>query len=190
MKSITVFCGSSTGFNPVYGQAARAFGQHLAQRQIALVYGGASVGLMGIVADTVLAQAGRVIGVIPEAMQKIEIAHRSLSELCVVDTMHQRKALMADRADAFVLLPGGAGSLDEFFEVFTWLQLGYHRKPCGILNVNGYYDGLLAWIDHAIAEGFMKPAHRDAIICETEIEPLLDRLAAFVPTLPGKWVKN
>ncbi|GAF15794.1 lysine decarboxylase family [Bacillus sp. JCM 19046] len=154
-KSIAVFCGSSSGSDPRFIEAAKEFGGILAEQGRTLVYGGAQVGCMGAIADQVLALNGTVIGVIPEKLKRVEVAHQQLNELITVKTMHERKAQMAERSDAFVALPGGAGTLEEWFEVFTWAQLGYHQKPCAILNVNGFYDPLLEMIDHTIDQGFM-----------------------------------
>ncbi|MDF1654053.1 MAG: TIGR00730 family Rossman fold protein [Coxiellaceae bacterium] len=190
LKKIAVFCGSSTGTRPEYANAAEQLALSLCQHGISLVYGGASVGIMGILADSMLKHGGEAIGVIPKSMVDIEISHQSLTELFVVDTMHERKALMADMSDGFILLPGGAGSLDEFFEILTWLQLGYHIKPCAILNTSGYYDPLLHFIDHAIKEGFMKQAHREATLVETSPENLVSSLFDFAPELGEKWIND
>jgi uncharacterized protein (TIGR00730 family) len=188
IRRLCVFCGSSFGIRPVYREAATELGSQLAASGIVLVYGGGRVGLMGALADSVLAGGGQVIGVMPRALVEKEIAHTSLTELRVVDSMHSRKALMAELADAFVLLPGGFGSWEEFCEVVTWLQLGMHEKPCGILNVSGYYDALISLASHAVDEGFVRASHRDAIIVEENPQQLLSRLAtAQIPT-EVKWV--
>jgi uncharacterized protein (TIGR00730 family) len=188
IKRLCVFCGSSSGTRAVYAEAAAELGRELAKSGVALVFGGGRVGLMGILADSVLAGGGQAIGVMPRALVEKEIAHTSLTKLHVVESMHQRKALMADLADAFVLLPGGLGSWEEFLEVVTWLQLGIHRKPCALLNVAGYYDALLSLTSHALAEGFLRSAHREMLIAEKDPARLLGRLeVARVPS-EIKWV--
>ncbi len=188
MRAVCVFCGSSLGADPAYRQAAAALGQEVARRGLRLVYGGGNVGLMGVVADAALAAGGAVVGVIPRALEAREVAHRGLTELIVVGTMHDRKARMAELADAFVALPGGFGTFEEFCEVLTWTQLGVHAKPCGLLNVNGYYDPLLALFDRAAAERFLRPVHRALVLTETTATGLLDALAAWVPTTTHKWI--
>lgn len=190
MKSICVFCGSSTGGDPVYANAAADLGRQLAHRNIDLVYGGGHVGLMGILADAVLDAGGRVTGVIPKALMDREVGHRSLSELHVVDTMHQRKAMMAEKSDAFLALPGGIGTLEELFEVWTWGQLGIHAKPCAILNINGFFNGLVAFIRHAVAEQFLRSQHFDMILIDAETPRLLDRMAAYQPPTVQKWLRR
>jgi len=174
---ICVFCGSSRGFSPVYAEAAAEVGKLLAQREIGLVYGGASVGTMGIVADAALAAGGEVIGVIPEVLSSVEIAHGGLTELHVVADMHQRKAKMAALSDAFVALPGGVGTLEELFEVWTWAQLGIHRKPIGLLDVAGYYAPLVEFADKMLAEGFLRPETRELLTVASAAPALLDRLS-------------
>jgi uncharacterized protein (TIGR00730 family) len=174
---VCVFCGSSPGARPAYLEAARSLGSLLAQRRIGLVYGGASVGLMGAIADAVLAGGGEAIGVIPRSLLDRELAHDGLSELHVVETMHQRKALMAQLSDAFVILPGGAGTLDEFFETLTWRQLGLHSKPLALLDVDGFFRPLLALADHLVEEGFVQPAFRAVLLVERDPAALLDLLA-------------
>jgi uncharacterized protein (TIGR00730 family) len=187
-KRICVFCGSSHGANPAYADAARNVGSELARRGIGLVYGGGNVGLMGVVADAVLASSGHVTGVIPEALMAKEVGHRDLPDLRVVKTMHERKALMAELSDGFVALPGGIGTFEEFFEIVTWAQLGFHSKPCALLNVNAFYDPLLRLVDHAIDEHFIKPKQRDIVIVESDFSTLLDRMATHrVPHEP-KWI--
>ncbi len=186
-KKLCVFCGSNTGARPAYEKTALAFGKLLANSGIALVYGGGRVGLMGVLADSVLAAKGQAIGVMPRALVEKEIAHTGLTKLCVVGSMHERKALMADLADTFVLLPGGFGSWEEFCEVVTWTQLGIHRKPCGVLNVAGYYDALLALISHGVTEGFVRGAHREMVIVEEDAETLLSRLASAPVVSEIKW---
>lgn len=178
-KTVCVYCGSATGHDPVYAAAARATGQAIAERGMSLVYGGGDVGLMGIVADAALSAGARVVGVIPTALMESEVGHTGLTELHVVSDMHQRKALMADLADGFIALPGGIGTLEELFEVMTWLQLGYHRKPVGLLNTAGFYDDLLRLLDKQRDTGFLKPAHHALLITESEAPPLLERLQRF-----------
>ena len=188
LKRICVFCGSSPGTQEIYVQTAQEVGRLLCRRGIELVYGGGKVGLMGAVADACLAEGGRVIGIIPQMLVDKEVAHRGLSELRVVQTMHERKALMADLADAFVALPGGFGTWDELCEVLTWSQLGLHRKACAVLNVNGYYDPLLAMADRATADGFVKPVFRELLLADTDPVRLLDRLADYTVPLVDKWI--
>jgi uncharacterized protein (TIGR00730 family) len=188
MKRVCIFCGSSAGARPAYAASAEALGAELARRGLGLVYGGGAVGLMGIVADSALAAGGEVMGVIPQALVAKEIGHRGLSELRVVGSMHERKALMAELSDAFVALPGGLGTLEEFCEILTWSQLGLHRKPFGLLNVEGYYDGLLGFFDHAVAERFVYPEHRAMVLEEGEAGALLERLASYVPPVMDKWI--
>ena len=178
IRSVCVYCGSQDGKDPTYVQAAQAMGDALADRGIQLVFGGGHVGMMGQVADRVLARGGTVVGVIPKALMRAEVAHDGLTELHVTDDMHQRKAMMAERSDAFVSLPGGLGTLEELFETWTWRQLRYHDKPMGLLNVNGYYDGLLSWLDHAVADGYVRPQYRDMLLVDTDPSRLLDALAA------------
>ena len=187
-KRICVFCGSSHGSNPVYADAARNVGSELARRGISLVYGGGNVGLMGVVADAVLTGGGHVTGVIPEALMAKEVGHRGLPDLRVVKTMHERKALMAELSDGFVALPGGIGTFEEFFEIVTWAQLGFHSKPCALLNVNGFYDPLLRLVDHAIDEHFVKPKQRDLVIVESDFSALLDRMATHQVPHEPKWI--
>lgn len=175
---ICVFCGSSTGSRPGYAEAAADFGRLLAGRGIGLVYGGATVGTMGVVADAALTAGGQVYGVIPKQLVDWEIAHRGVTELYEVDDMHQRKAMMSDLADAFVALPGGAGTLEELFEVWTWAQLGLHAKPIGLLDVDGYYSRLWPMLDHMVAEGFLRPDYRDALQLDADPVRLLEKLAA------------
>ena len=188
MKRVCVFCGSSPGVRPDYVRAAQELGGLLAGRGIGLVYGGAKVGVMGAVADAVLAAGGEAIGVIPHALVSKEVAHQGLTELHVVDTMHQRKALMADLSDGFVALPGGMGTFEEFCEVLTWSQLGFHPKPCGLLNVADYYAPLLALFDRGVDEGFIRPQHRSLVLTETHPAALLARMEAFVPPRGDKWI--
>jgi uncharacterized protein (TIGR00730 family) len=179
LRRICVFCGSSSGTRPVYQQAAQTVGQLLCRRGIELVYGGGRVGLMGIVANACLNEGGRVIGVIPQALADKEVAHTGLTELRIVTSMHERKSLMADLSDAFMALPGGFGTWEEFFEVLTWAQLGIHRKACGVLNVGGYYDPLLQMADRALSEGFVREMHRGLLLSDADPEQLLDRLNSY-----------
>lgn len=188
LSTICVFCGSTRGRSPAFARTAERFGRLLAARGLDLVYGGGHVGLMGVVADAALAGGGRVTGVITRALQEREVAHRSLTELLVVQTMHQRKAAMADRADAFVMLPGGLGTFEEVFEVVTWSQLGIHAKPCGVLDVDGYFDPLVALLDRAADEGFVRGDHRQLLLMDTDPERLLDRLAWWRPAASGGWI--
>jgi len=179
MKSICVFCGSSPGTRLEYASSARQLGVLLADRGLTLVYGGGNVGMMGQLANAVLENGGQVTGIIPEAIADMEVAHTGLSDLRVVDSMHTRKALMAEMADGFIALPGGWGTLEEFVEVLTWAQLGFHAKPCGLLNVTGYYDSLLAFINHTADQQFIQPEHRELILVEATPAALLDRMTAY-----------
>ncbi len=179
VKSICVYCGSSPGRLDAYASAARALGKALVARNIRLVYGGSHLGMMGFVADEVLRLGGQAIGVIPESLMQREVAHKNLTELHITQSMHERKALMAELSDGFVALPGGIGTLEEIFEVWTWAQLGLHRKPCGLLNVAGYFDSLTAFLEHAVAERFVKSPHRSLLMVENDPERLLDRFAAL-----------
>ncbi len=188
MRRVCVFCGSNHGARPSYTSAAQSLGAALARRGVGLVYGGGGVGLMSVLADSVLAAGGEVIGVIPEALVAKEVAHKSLSDLRVVGSMHERKALMAELAEAFIALPGGYGTLEEFCEVITWAQLGLHAKPCGVLNIDGFYDPLLAFFDHAVAEEFVRPAHRSLVVEAQDAERLLDALARFRAPALEKWI--
>ncbi|HEX6241776.1 MAG TPA: TIGR00730 family Rossman fold protein [Polyangiales bacterium] len=181
---IAVFCGSSPGRDPSYLEQAAAFGRLLATRDVELVYGGAHVGLMGALADAVLAHGGRAIGVIPDSLVAREVAHRGLSELHVVASMHERKAMMADLSDAFVALPGGIGTLEELFEVWTWNQLGLHNKPCALLDINGFYAGLAGFLDHVVDQGFLKPAQRAALLRASDAEALLRALTLYDAPAP------
>lgn len=186
--SIAVFCGSSGGARPEYVQTAIALGRTMAERGITLVYGGSSIGLMGAVADAVLGAGGHVVGVIPEALKSKEIEHRGLTELHVVASMHERKHMMAERAEAFVALPGGLGTLEELFEVWTWAMLGYHHKPCCLLDVAGYYTRLAGFLDHAVAEGFIRETYRDMLVVRDEPLALLDALADYQAPTVAKWI--
>jgi uncharacterized protein (TIGR00730 family) len=186
---VCVYAGSNPGSDPAYAEATRALGAELAARGIGLVYGGGKVGLMGVIADTVLAAGGEAIGVMPQALIEREIGHPGLTELKVVHSMHERKALMAELGDAFVALPGGIGTLEELIEVYTWSQLGIHDKACGVLNVRGYYDGLATLLDHAVAEGFLRAQHRAVLSFAEDPAHLLDALAAYEPPRVGKWLE-
>ena len=180
MKSLAVFCGSSPGNRPAYTELAVRTGELIAQRGLTLVYGGGRVGLMGSLAEAALAGGGRVVGVIPQMLIDREVGHAGLSQLHVVRTMSERKLLMGDLADAFLALPGGIGTMDELFEAWTWTQLGLHRKPCALLNQDGYYDPLLAFLDRSIAKGFLQPRYRAALLVATDVETALGQLAAAV----------
>lgn len=190
MKRICVFAGSNGGTRPEYLAAARELGRVLAERKMAVVYGGARVGLMGALADEALAGGASVIGVMPEALVAKEVAHRGLTELRVVKSMHERKAMMADLADGFVALPGGWGTVEEFFEILTWAQLGFHRKPCGLLNIAGYYDRLLEFVDHGVNEGFVRREQRVMISVAGSASELLDLLAAYQTPVVEKWIER
>lgn len=186
MKAICVFCGSSVGRDPAYREAAVSAGHALARAGLSLVYGGGKVGLMGAVADAALAAGGRVVGVMPRALVEREIAHAGLSELHVVETMHERKTRMADLSDGFIALPGGAGTLEEFFEQWTWAQLGIHGKPCALLNVLEYFRPLISMIEKAVAEGFVAKSYGDMLVVATDVEAILKRFASYVPPA-RKW---
>jgi uncharacterized protein (TIGR00730 family) len=188
LGSVCVFAGSSPGARPEYAAAARTLGRSLAGEGIALVYGGGSVGLMGVLADEALADGGSVIGVIPRALFEREVGHDGLTELRVVESMHERKAQMADLADAFIALPGGMGTLEELFETLTWGQLGYHDKPCGLLNTSGYWDDMLAALDRAVGEHFLAPKHRQMLLVEEEPAALLELLRTYEPPRVEKWL--
>jgi uncharacterized protein (TIGR00730 family) len=190
IRSVCVFCGSSAGRLPEYAAAARELGQLLAKRNLRLVYGGGNVGLMGILADAALAAGGQVIGVIPRHLMDKELGHIDCTELVIVGSMHERKAQMADLADAFVALPGGIGTFEELFEILTWGQLGLHAKPCGILDVAGYYQPLLALLDRATSEGFLRSEHRGLLLTETDPAALLAALAAAKPPELPKWLEG
>lgn len=181
LNRICVFCGTNTGSRPAYGAAARKLGQILAEQGIELVYGGASVGIMGELADAVQEHGGHVTGIIPQQLMEKEAAHTGIPNLIVVASMHQRKSQMADMSDGFIALPGGIGTLEGFFEILTWGQLGIHSKPSGILNVEGYFDQLTGFLDHAVQEGFLTETHRHAIMVESDPTRLLERMRAFTP---------
>lgn len=195
MKRICVFCGSNAGHDPRYRAEAEKLGRLLAARDIELVYGAGNIGLMGAVADACLAAGGRVIGVIPEALMGREVAgqhveHRALTQFEVVDSMHTRKARMAELADGFIALPGGFGTFEEFCEILTWGQLGFHQKPMGLLNVNGFYDPLLAMFDRAVSDGFLRPQNRAMALADTDIESLLAQMANYRAEPVSKWLKS
>jgi hypothetical protein len=188
MQAICVFCGAGAGDRPEYAQSARTLAVHLVRRDLTLIYGGGSIGLMGILADATLAAGGRVVGVLPRHLLRREVAHTGLTELHIVGSMHERKALMAERADAFVALPGGLGTLEELFEVLTWGQLGLHAKPCALLNSAGYYDPLIGFLDQAHGHGFVQRRHRDMLLIDTDPARLLDRIGAYVAPAVEKWL--
>ena len=188
MKRICVYCGSSQGIRSDYQAAAQALGTELVKHQLGLVYGGAKVGLMGIVADAVLQQGGEVIGVIPQALLDKELDHQGLTELHVVNSMHERKQRMAELSDAFIALPGGYGTLEELSEITTWTQLGLHHKPCGVLNIAGFYDGLMQFLDHATAEGFIRPEHRSIILNAADPAELILQLQTTKLPTCTKWI--
>lgn len=183
---ICVFTGSRAGARPEYERSAREFGRMLVERNYELVYGGGNVGLMAVIADTVLQHGGHVIGVIPEAFVEKEVAHRGLPDLRIVQSMHERKALMAELSDGFVGLPGGIGTMEEFFEVLSWAQIGIHEKPCGLLNVCGYYRPIVRFMDSAVTEGFLKPAHRSLLVVEETPQALLDRFESALAAVTGR----
>lgn len=190
MKSITVFCGSSMGIHPIYQEQAMHLGQRLAQEKIQLVYGGAKVGLMGVIADAALAQGGRVIGVLPTFLQTKEIAHNQLSELILVDSMHERKKVMNDLSDGAIALPGGFGTLEELFEMLTWAQLGLHAKPVGLLNLNRYYNPLLDLLHQMVNEGFLKEMNKDMLLVSEDVHELLHQMQHYrAPHIP-KWLSD
>jgi uncharacterized protein (TIGR00730 family) len=188
MNSIGVFCGANSGVNPVHSQAATNLGRLMAQHSVALVYGGGNVGLMGTIADAVLAENGIAIGVIPQSLVDREVAHQGLTELHVVQTMHERKALMAARSDAFIAMPGGFGTFDEICEIITWNQLGIIKKPVAFYNINGYYDKFLEMIDHTVSEGFVKYDQRENLIVESDPEILLQKLRSYADATSDYWV--
>lgn len=188
MKSVCVFCGSNTGKGEVYSAAARALAEAIARRGARLVYGGGSIGLMGVLGEAGLAAGGQVIGVTPRRLLEREVVHTGLTELHVVETMTERKALMAELSDAFIALPGGLGTLDELFEMLTWNQLGFHRKPCGLLDAGSYFERLMAFLDHAVNERFVMPEHRSMLMVERDADKLLGCLSNEPPPLVSKWM--
>lgn len=187
MNSVCVYCGSANGAKPVYADAARAFGRALANAGLTLVYGGGRVGLMGVIADEVISSGGRAIGVITELLYDKEVGHTGLTELHVVPDMHHRKKMMAELADAFVAMPGGAGTLEEFFEVYTWAQLGYHRKPVALYNVDAFYQPLITLLEHTVDEGFMQRTYFDALCIDAAPDALIDQLVRYRPPARDKW---
>lgn len=188
INSICIYCGSSPGRLEAYASAAFLLAESLVNRNIRLVYGGASIGIMGMVADRVLKLGGQAVGVIPKALAHKEVAHHHLTELHITQSMHERKMLMAELADGFIALPGGIGTLEELFEIWTWAQLGFHQKPCGLLNVEGYFDSLIGFLDHVLAEEFVKVHHHAMLIVETNPDALLDRYADYKPPAVKHWV--
>jgi uncharacterized protein (TIGR00730 family) len=190
MRRICVFSGSSPGQDPAYKDAATALGTLLAREGIGLVYGGAAVGLMGALADAARGAGGEVIGVIPQSLVEHEIAHTGLDDLRIVGSMHERKALMAELSDAFIALPGGIGTFEELFEVWTWAQLGSHTKPCALLNIQNFYDRLLAFLDHVVAEAFLRPVHRNMLIVEQDAGALIEELRHYEPPALTKWISR
>ncbi len=187
MKSVCVYCGANPGTKPAYREAASLLGRTLAQRNIQLVYGGGNVGLMGVVADAALDAGGRVLGVIPESLERLEVAHRGLTELRVVRSMHERKLIMADHSDAFIALPGGIGTAEEIFEVFTWSQLGIHLKPCGLLNVAGFFDGFVSQISRMVNDGFLREEQARQLIIADAVPEILERISTLKPSVHLKW---
>jgi uncharacterized protein (TIGR00730 family) len=189
MKSIGVFCGANTGYNQIYSEASAALGRLMAEQSITLVYGGGNVGLMGVIADAVLAQGGKAIGVIPQSLVDREVAHNGLQELHVVQTMHERKAMMAARSDAFIAMPGGFGTFDEICEIITWNQLGIIKKPVAFYNINGYYDRFFEMIDHTVTEGFVKMDQRENLIIEEDPAILLQKIREFSDATSDYWIE-
>jgi uncharacterized protein (TIGR00730 family) len=186
ISALCVFCGSSSGRRPDYIAASEDLADQLLKRDITLIYGGAHVGTMGSLADRMLAGGGRVIGVIPQALVDIEVAHKGLTDLQIVPDMHARKAAMAAQSDGFIALPGGLGTYEELFEVLTWAQLGFHQKPCGVINVAGFYDGLADFLNHAATEGFMRQTHRDLLLADESASALLDQFMVYKPVAESK----
>ncbi|MDQ0065871.1 LOG family protein [Chryseobacterium lathyri] len=190
MKSITVFCGSSFGSDDIFKEQAFLLGQTLAKQDIQLIYGGADVGLMGAVADGALHENGKVIGILPHFLQSKEIAHKNLSELILVETMHERKTKMNDLCDGVIVLPGGYGTLEEFFEMITWAQLGLHKKPIGILNIDGFYDDLISLVQNMVDKDFLKQINRDMLLISENIDELLDKMRNYQAPTVGKWISK
>ncbi|WP_447639902.1 MULTISPECIES: LOG family protein [Chitinophagaceae] len=190
MKSIAVFCGSSTGLSPVFAEQAYALGKSLAEKAITLVYGGAKVGLMGAVADGVLDNKGKAIGVLPHFLQTKEVGHEHLTELLLVDTMHDRKRKMNELAEGVIMLPGGFGTFEEFFEMLTWAQLGLHKKPIALLNTNGFYDQLLQMMHTMVHNGFVKELHHSMVLHDANIETILDKMHNYTAPETGKWIRQ
>jgi uncharacterized protein (TIGR00730 family) len=190
MQAILVYCGANPGTKPIYKETAEKLGKILADSNIRLIYGGGSVGLMGIIADSVLVNKGQVTGIIPHFLDRMEVGHKSLPEMHKVETMHERKALMEKLCDGIITLPGGYGSMDELFEILSWSQLGLHNKPVGLLNVGGFYDHLLKQLDVMVEEGFLKAENRDLVIVSDNIEDLLQKMEAFHPSYHAKWLSR
>ncbi len=190
IHSLCVFCGANFGTRPEYTDAARGVGRMLAERGIRLVYGAGNVGLMGALADACLAAGGTVIGVIPDSLVRHEVAHLGLTELRIVNSMHERKAMMADLSDAFMALPGGLGTFEELFEIWTWAQLGLHQKPLGLLNVAAYFDPLIAMVQHGMQEGFLRQKHLDSLVVDADAAKLLQAMDTFAPTFTPKWIER
>ncbi|MFN1217320.1 TIGR00730 family Rossman fold protein [Chryseobacterium kwangjuense] len=190
MKSITVFCGSSFGSDEIYKEQATLLGQTLAKQNIQLIYGGADVGLMGAVADGALQENGKVIGVLPNFLQSKEIAHKNLTDLILVETMHERKTKMNDLCEGVIVLPGGYGTLEEFFEMITWAQLGLHKKPIGILNIDGFYDDLIQLVQNMVDKGFLKQVNRDMLLLSENIDELLEKMRNYQAPTVGKWISK
>ncbi|GGC72199.1 TIGR00730 family Rossman fold protein [Undibacterium terreum] len=190
MKSICVYCGSSAGASAVYTEAAQSLAKQFVDNDIALVYGGGNVGLMGVIADEVLRLGGKATGVIPKALMDKEVGHTGLTQLHIVANMHERKAMMADLSDGFIAMPGGVGTLEELFEVFTWAQLGFHTKPIGVLNVDGFYNSLIAFLEHTVASRFLKAEHLAMLFNEADPQKLVQRFRQYQPVLVDKWLKK
>lgn len=190
MRRLAVFCGANPGLDPVYTQAARSLADVMAAEGIELVYGAGSVGLMGVIADRMLEHGMNVIGVIPQHLMDLEVGHTGIPDLRIVDTMHERKMLMAELSDGFIAMPGGIGTLEEIIEVFTWNQLGIHAKPCGFLNVAGYYDRLFSFLDHAVDAGFLKTVHRESLLIDISPGMLVERMRTEGFEYEGKWLKK
>ncbi len=190
MKSICIFCGSNWGNREEYKQAASAISREIARRGYTLVYGGAGVGLMGACADAALSEGGKVIGILPEALKEKEVDHKGLTELHLVSSMHERKAMMAELSDGFISIPGGAGTMDEMFEIWTWGMLGWHDKPSALMNVEGYYDDLIKFLDKTAEEGFVRKAHREMLIIDTDVKSILDQMENYEPPQGSKWIKK
>jgi uncharacterized protein (TIGR00730 family) len=188
IRRLAVFCGSNPGLRPDYVEAARSLGRLLARRGIGVVYGGSNVGLMAALADAMMDELGDIVGVIPRMLVEREVANTALSDLRIVNSMHERKAMMAELADGFIAMPGGIGTLEEFFETWTWGQLGMHAKPCGLLNVAGYFDPLLQFLDHAVAERFVRDVHRGMVVVESDPAALLARFESYEPPRVVKWI--
>lgn len=190
MKAVCVFCGANFGHDPIYSQMARQLGQFIAKQGASLIYGGASVGLMGTVAEAVLEKGGSVFGVIPQSLQKKEISHQSLTKLYVVQSMHERKQMMSDLADSFIALPGGFGTFDELCEILTWAQLGLHKKPIGLFNVKNYFDSFLKQLDWGVSEGLLRPEHRNFVLVDSTIEGLWEKMSTYNAPTVEKWISR